>query len=90
MDTWTQNIGEGQPFTDLAIVRDDGVYRMSVLADGGDVQITGNTAFRQQPSQPILLHDKEGTVFTAYPNAPMELSITPVGGALAKVLIFNN
>lgn len=84
MDLWTQTIS-----APLIINTADAVYRMSITAQGGTVQIQGNFTFKGLPSGPITIQDQSSIILAANPNSAMNLSIVPLGGDAAVIVFFN-
>lgn len=67
----------------------DGIYRMSITAQDGDITVTGNFTFRGEDSEPVTIKEGGSVLLVANPNNAINISVDP-GGAIAVVLIFFN
>ena len=84
MTIFTANIED-----ELIITQSDSIYRLSVKANGGTVQITGTVPeFKGIPATPITLQDGQAVVLEAWPQSGVNCTITPDDGTADVIICF--
>lgn len=74
----------------MTISRVDGVYKVSVLASGGDISVSGSFAFQGVASDPIILKDGQGIVVPTSGTQPIDGLVIDPQAATAKLMVFFN
>lgn len=85
MQTFTTNIS-----APLTFDKNNPVFRVSIKANGGTVEIEGNIAkFGDLDSAPVTLTDGQAVVLEATPVNGVQCTVTP-GTGTADIMVFFN
>ena len=85
MNIFTNSFSAGN---NLSIVKADQIVRISIKANGGDIQVLGNTAFKNITPGPITLHDAQGiTLDSQSMTVPIDGVLITPGTGNADVLV---
>jgi hypothetical protein len=76
--------------TTMNITRTNGVYKVSVLASGGDITVSGNFSFQGAASDPVILKDGQGIVVSTTGTQPIDGLVIDPQAATAKLMVFFN
>jgi hypothetical protein len=75
---------------DVTFLASDGIFRMSITAQNGDITYTGGFTFRGESSEPVTIKEGGTVLLVANPNSPINGVTVSPGGNVAVVLIFFN